>query len=185
MLFWGGEWRSLSGRKSTDFYTSRWAKLLLTRYKFGIQNSACSQMEGVCLLPSSFVFLQHISAFTWMTAFPWDQFGLVSIDLSRRHWPRACDTCPLLREGRSWVSSPGLQLMILFHRPRHGVQMVVSSGGYGNWLAQRGRCGCEVTFCRSGAHAEIPGDVRVRRPRMTFKPLLLLNEGCSSPNAVL
>lgn len=65
------------------------------------------------------------------------------------------------------------------------MQMVVSSSGYGDRLAQRGRHGCEVTFCRSGAYAEIPGDVRVRRPCMTFAYLLLLIGGGSSPNAVL
>lgn len=35
---------------------------------------------------SPFVFLQHVSAFTQTAAFPWDQFGLVSVDLGRRHW---------------------------------------------------------------------------------------------------
>lgn len=38
------------------------------------------------MLPSSFVFLQHISAFTWMAEFLWDQCGLISINPSRRHW---------------------------------------------------------------------------------------------------
>lgn len=32
------------------------------------------------------MFLQHISAFTWMAEFLWDQCGLISINPSRRHW---------------------------------------------------------------------------------------------------
>ena len=113
-----------------------------------------------------------------MAAFPWDQFGLVSIDLSRKHWQGHMTPARFSeREGA------GLHLLILFRRPRRGVQMVVSSGGYGNRLAERGRHSCEVTLRRGGAHAEIPGDVRVRRPRMTLS--LLLTWGVSSHNAVL
>lgn len=32
------------------------------------------------------MFLQRISAFTWVAELPWVQFGLISISPSRKHW---------------------------------------------------------------------------------------------------
>lgn len=73
----------------------------------------------------------------------------------------------------SWAAAS-----VLFCRSGRGVPVVVSSRGYGNRLAKRGWCSCEVALCWSGAHAKVPGDVRVRRPRTLFKWLLPLMLSC-------
>lgn len=121
---------------------------MLTSCSLSIPASSPSQMWGVCLLPGGSVLPQHSSCipvgWAWSAGSPCPCGG-----------GTGCHPVPPTRD--------------CSRRPGRGVQVVVGSSCHVHRLAQRGRRSCEVTFHRSGACAEIPGDVRVRRLRTTPK----------------